>query len=264
MSEETEDTGNEVALTADTGEASKLSEVEELASELGWKPQADYTGPEGKWKPAKDWIKGGRDIERGLKDTVKGLRDTVDRLAKSATKQTERMLNEQAAEINARFNSAVENKDAKAAAAASLEMQQLQREAVDETGGDVEGEFAKQNPWYGDDGDEDATAYAVAVSQREAKKGKTIPEQLEAVDKAVRKRFPELFETTPTKKAPPAVNTPSRGTPPARPKGFADLPPAAKEAAEKFAKLAVEKHGKKREDVLKQYADDYHENVQAA
>lgn len=248
------------ALTGDA-EAPALSEVEELASELGWKPQADYTGPEGKWKPAKDWIKGGRDVERGLKETVKGLRDTVDRLAKSASKQTERMLKEQAEDINARFAQAVENKDAKGAAAASLEMQQLQREATAETGGDVEGEFAKQNPWYGKD--EDATDYAVTISQREAKKGKSIPEQLEAVDKAVRKRFPELFDETaaPAGKAPPAVATPSRAAAAPRAKGYADLPPAAKEAAEKFVKLAAEKHKKNPDDVRKQYAADYWENA---
>lgn len=254
---------NPATITEDpASEAEPLSEVETLAAEMGWTPKGQFTGPEDKWKPANDWLKAERSINRGLKETVKGLKDTVDRLAKTATKTTERMLKEQAGEIEARFTTAVENKDVRGAAAAAKEMDELRIEAAPTvTPKDTEDQFARDNPWYGQD--RKATAYAVMVAQELGGRKVPLQEQLALIQAEVRKEFPELFDGTPTagKKDPPTLATPARGTTPKREKGAGDLPPAAKEAMEKFVKLAVEKHKKDPDVIRKQYIADYFDNL---
>jgi hypothetical protein len=259
-----DDTG---ALDADAGAANdagadvQLSEVEQLASEMGWKPQTAYTGPEGKWKPAKDYVLAERDISRGLKDTVKGLKDTVDRMAATHSRQTERALKTQADEINARFAKAVENRDQAGAAAATKEMRDLEREAAPSSQS-ADADFARDNPWYGQD--EDATAYAWAISQREAAKGASTEAQLKAAADGVRKRFPELFGEKPAPKPQPGVSAPtSRAVGVARTKTFADLPAEAKAAAQRYADLYKQRFGAKVEDSLADYAKDYFANAAA-
>lgn len=251
------------ATIADEGadEPVALTEVETLASEMGWRPEKDYEGPEGKWKDASSWLKAERTINRGLKETVKGLKDTVDRLGKTATKQTERLLKEQAEEIEARFATAVENKDVKGAAKAAKDMDELRIEAAPTvTPKDTEDQFARDNPWYGVD--RKATAFAIMVANELGAKKVPLQEQLEQIQAEVKKEFPDLFSGEANgRKAPPLVAAPSRSAPVSRAKGVADLPPAAKAAMEDFVKLAVTKHKKDPEAIRKAYASDYWENV---
>ncbi len=247
-----DDTGDDQS----AAEAPKLSEVEDLAASMGWKPEADYTGDKEKWKPAREFILAEREINRGMKDTVRSLKDTVERMASAGAKQTERMLKKQAEEINARFNEAVENKDSAAAAKAAKEMRELENEAVNTaSNSNVEDDFARRNPWY--NRDEEATAYAISVCQREAAKGASVHDQLAAVDVAMKKRFPELVGGQQERKAPVEVNAPGRSVARPKAKGYADLPTEVKAAADKFARLAKEKHGVDPEKTKAQYAADF-------
>lgn len=248
-------------------EPAELTPVEQLAVKMKWKPKDQYTGPEGKWKPAEEYILAERDISQGLKDTVKGLKDTVDRLAATSTRQTERALKLQADEINARWEKAVEDGDKGAAAAAQREMASLEKAVVTDLGNPEE-EFARSNPWYGKD--DDATAYAQAISQREANKGKSVAQQLEAASAGVRKRFPELFDDAepapkPGAKPPPGVNAPnSRASGGRRGTTFADLPAEAKAAANRFADLYKQRFNTDPEVSKAEYAKDYFANIGAA
>jgi len=236
----------------------QLSDVEQLAVEMGWKPHAEYTGTPERWKPAKDYVLAERELARSMKNTIRGLKDQVDRLAVAGSKQTERALQRQADEINARFEKAVETGDAVGARKAERDLVKLEREAVSETMSAEEG-FARDNPWYGKD--EDASAYAVSITQREAGKGKSIADQLEAAREGVRKRFPELFDAPPVTKAPPIVNAPgSRAAGLGRAKGYADLPGDAKAAAGRYAELFKQKFGTELEKSKAEFAKDYWEN----
>lgn len=248
-------------------EAHESEDIQALAREMGWKPKDEFKGPEGKWAPARDYILKEREIRRGMRDEIKGLRDTVDRLASSATKQTERALQRQAAEIQARFEEAVENKDTAAAAAAVKEMRELETEAPKPAAksGNVEERFASDNPWYGTH--RGATDYAVMVSQREAKAGNTDSEsQLAAVEKAVKAKFPELFDddaaARPRGKT-VAVHEPTRNLQGKREKGWADLPADAKKAGEQFAQLFHDRHGIALDKAKADYARDYWANQAA-
>ena len=240
-----------------------LSPVEELAVEMGWKPEADYTGPKDKWKPASEWIKAGDAISKDLKHTVKGLKDTVDRMAAAGSKQTERALREQAKQIEARFAEAVDNKDKAGAARAAQEMRELEASAS-EPGTSAEDTFARENPWYGTNSE--ATAYAVTISQTAARAGKSIPEQLAAVTDAMKRRFPELYGEQRTDPKPqPGVHAPTtRAAGQRREKGFADLPVDAKRAAESYAKLFQERHGLDPAKSKDQYAKDFWLNAAQA
>lgn len=248
--------------SAEHQDAPQLSEVEELASEMGWKPETDYSGPKDKWKPAKDWLKAGDAISKELKHTVKGLKDTVDRMAAAGSKQTERALREEAKRIEANFAAAVANKDTGAAAAAAKEMRDLEAGAA-EPNTSAEDAFARENPWYG--ANSEATAFAVATSQAAARAGKSIPDQLAAVTDAMKRRFPELYGEQRTEPKPqPGVNAPTtRAATPRRDKGFADLPQEVKRAAESYAKLFQERHGLDPEKSKAQYAKDYYANQAA-
>jgi hypothetical protein len=257
------DTGAETGTDNDTEvqtEAVELNDVEKLAAEMGWKPETNYAGPKDKWKPAEQWLKAERDINRDLKSTVRSLKDTVDRMASTATKQTERALRRQAEEIEGRWNEAVEKGDKAGAVKATKELRELEESAREVTGSEVDYEaaFQRDNPWYGKD--EDASAYAVAVSLREANKGRTPEEQLKTAADAVKQRFPELFDEKPARRQ-PAVHEPSRGNG-SRPreKGFADLPPDAKRAAESYAELFKDKHNIDPELSKRDYAKDFFAN----
>jgi hypothetical protein len=262
------DDGQDVEVITDAGAdntPAELTPVEQLAVKMKWKPKDQYTGPEGKWKPAEEFILAEREISSGLKDTVRGLKDTVDRLAATATCQTERALKVQADEINARWERAVEEGDKTAAAAAQREMASLEKTVVSDLGNPEE-TFARDNPWYGKD--DDATAYAQAISMREAKAGKSVEQQLAAASAGVKKRFPELFddgEPAPAGKKPPSVNAPaSRAAIGRKGTSYADLPPEAKAAANRYADLYKQKFGSDPEKSKAEYAKDYFTNTGAA
>lgn len=238
----------------DSGADPQFTEVEQLAMEMGWKPKGQGVSDD-KWKPAGEWLKVERDINRSLKQEMKAMREQVSRMAEASSKQTERALQRQAAELQAQFEAAVANRDSAGAARAVKELQELEREAVNSAPtANVEQDFATRNPWYGKD--DEATAYAVAVSQREAAKGKSHSEQIAAVEEAMRKRFPELFGSQQAK-VPAAVNAPGRSTPAPRKRGFADMPAEVKRAAENYAKLFKDRHGIDPEKSKAEYAEDY-------
>lgn len=258
MSEAEHDQGAALVDAGDSAaEATALSEVEEIASSMGWRSEDQFEGPKGAWRPAGEFLRRIPNT-KDMKREIKGLKDTVDRMGRASTAIIEKSLREQADTINARFISAVENKDTQGAARATKDMQALEAEAAANRApsGDIEADFARDNPWYGSD--EDATAYAISVSAREGKKGTGVDDQLPIVLAAVRKRFPELFasEGKGDPKPPPSLATPSRAASP-RARTFATMPPEAQRAAESMAEQAHSRFGKDREDFKKDYASTY-------
>jgi len=230
---------------------------------MGWRPEAEYSG-NAPWKPARDFILTEREISRETKKSVKHLRDQVDRMAAASTKATERALRQQAEELNQRFLEAVENKDAKGAAEAAKDMRELEASARAETATDpeaIERDFTAENPWYGTD--VDATEYAQFISQRELAKGIPFERHKDTVVAAVKKRFPELAGEKPKPKDPPQLHASSSGVRRSKERGFADLPPEVKRAAESHAKLANSRFGVDPEKAKSDYARDYFTDVAA-
>lgn len=251
--------------------APQLSEVEQLAHEMGWTPKDQYKGDPEKWKEARDWIKVEKDISRQMRDSVKRLNDRIDRMASASTKATERALAQQAEELNRQFAEAVENKDVAGAAKATQGLRELEQSARSDTA-NIEDKFARDNPWYNPQAaantvEAEATAYAITISQRLHAQGKSFDEQLEAAEAGVKKRFPELFDDAPQQrqvKAPPSLHSPTGRPPAKKAKTFADLPADVKRAAENHAKLAASRFGVDPEKAKADYATDYFADEQAA
>ena len=246
-------TDAEPVIEAVAEDAPLLPTVEELAAELGWKPKDQWKGAEEEYRDPAEYIKAGQHGK--LIKEVREVKSQMSQLAKTAAATTARMLAEQEAEITARFEQAVEDGDKHAAAQATRDLRQVEAQRA-EVVINPETEFKRDNPWYG--AEEDATAYAASVSQRELAKGIPFAEHKATVEAAVRKRFPELFEAAPARRQAPLVAAPSSrtGTPIRREKSEADLPAEAKAAGMEFVAMAQAKGMKY---TLADFAKTYHQ-----
>lgn len=237
------DTPSEAAV--DDSGSQTPSDIDALASEMGWSPKDQWRGTPEDWKDAKAFLKSTVDINRTLSKDVRELKQTTHRMAKTSAAMMEKALVEQRQDLEADFAAAVAANDPRAAKAASQALSRLDQPG--EASDSVE-EFTARNPWFTTD--KDAAAFAYAICEQ----NKTLPadEQLKLAEAGVRKRFPEHF---PNPKTPqPAVNEPGTRTA-ATPRGktFADLPRDAQAAC-----ISFEKKGVKRADYVKTY---YEENA---
>lgn len=180
--------------------------LEDLAREMGWSPKDAWRGDPDAWRPAADFLRSTVTVNKSLRAEIKDIKRSIE---KTTTQMAEEKFGKLKAQLEAKFEEAVETGDKQAAKQASAELAKLEQQQG--AGGDSpEDAFAAENPWYGKD--DEATAYAIGISQRLAAQGKSVAEQLAAAKAGVEKRFPELFEVTPKRKQPAAVHEPgSRG-----------------------------------------------------
>lgn len=219
------------------------SDIDALASEMGWAPKDQWRGDPDQWKDAKAFLKTTVEINRTLSKDVRELKQTTQRMAKTSAAMLERALTEQREELEHRFDAAVAANDPKAARQAQAELAKLEEPAE---APDTAKDFEARNPWFKTD--PEAAAFAFSIC--EANKSKPAEEQLRLAEEAVRKRFPEHFPEG--KKPQPAVNDPGTRTS-STPKGktFADMPREAQAAC-----VAFEKNGVKRASYVKTYFEE--------
>lgn len=208
--------------------------VEDIAMKLGWSPKDKWRGADDGWRDAATFLEHTASEQKSLRRTVKEMRDTVSRMSSAQTAAMDRALDAQKRQLEAKWEQAVEDGDKQAAKAAERELKQIERQQDSEE--PVVASFVDRNKgWF--QKDSEATAYAIAQSQRLASDGLDKAAQLEEVERLTKKRFPELFddEPAPKKAAPSVLSTNSRAAS-ARPRerGFADLPADAKAAWAKF------------------------------
>lgn len=248
MTDVLENTEAEAVVNDDVGgDEVELSPIEQLALEAGWKPKTEWKGDTTEYREADDFLKHHVKRSKESSSDAKKLKDQMDRMVRTNEKLLARALDEQREELEERHRLAVEAKDHKLARNLSREIDELDEPST----GDPAAEFKSRNAsWFGKD--EDATAYAYGVCQREANKGKTSAEQLEIAEEAVKRKYPELFGSVERKTA-PAVGAPTARSSAPKAKTFDNLPPAAKQAC-----LAFEKKGLKRDAYVRSY---YEENA---
>lgn len=235
------------------GEAYEPSPYDEFAKRHGWRSPDEYNNPNTPFMSAEEYLEKSLRKTDSVRKEVKDMRKTLDRVVGASEKAAVRAVEMERNRLEAEFEARVEAGDAKGARAVEREIGNLEKDAASSRV-NYEDSFAERNPWYGKD--DEATAYAVTISQREANKGKTPEEQLEAAETAVRKRFPELYDK-PARKA-PEVSAPTTRTSSLKPreKGYSDLPEEAKRA---HAKLDKEfkargfKDGYSRDDYSRDY-----------
>lgn len=230
---------------------SKTDPVEALAAEMGWKPKEQFEGDEGKWRPAADFIKAGRDINRNLSSDLRSVRDEVSRLTRTSAQLLEDKLSERDQYWRNVQAKAVEDGDADMVDRAVSERLKLKQSTppADDLPPETR-EFMARNKWM--DSDPLAAARAKEIAERLARAGHDVPTQLREAERAIRKEFPEHF--TPPVKQPAAVTTAtSRNTNvSSRVKGFNDMPADSQKMAREYER----RHGIKPEDFAKSYWAD--------
>lgn len=226
-------------------------EIEALAAEAGWKPADQWKGDG--HMPASDFLKHQVARARDKSDEVKNLSKRMDKIARTSAAMLERQLAEQREELEGRHADLVAaNKPAEARRVA----QQIDRLEAAGDGDDLAADFKTRNPWF--EKDDEATAFAVGICEREARKNTPPERQLELAEAAVKKRFPELFEeATPARRVAPAVSAPSSRSAPSRSRQFTaeTLPPEAKKALHGF--LGRMDTPEKKQGFTKRYLEEY-------
>lgn len=243
MAEEAEDHGAEPEVPDEQGgneerasepESSRTpSDIEEFAQEMGWVPREKYRGDPDKWKDAKAFVRATVDVNRSLSKDVRELTENQRRLLRSQERVIEKQVEERVREATQRFHQAVADGDSQEAFRASEEIRQAKQAVVEEE--PPASTWQRNNAWYGTH--TEASDLAYGVCERLAKQGRSQAEQLAEAEKAVRKAFPDLFESKPKsepKQAPPPVHGGQRSTQgQPRAKGWNDIPSEYRAAAER-------------------------------
>lgn len=255
----------EIAAPVDDQVVSELTEVETIATELGWKPEADWKGDKAEWRPAADFMRSKAEVGRSLKKTVRNLERQVEGISRASATMTERAVEEARQHWEAQHDLAVEEGDKAGAKKASQELAKLENQTVDIP--PEAQDFAQRHAaWFHKD--TEATTYAITRADHYAKQGLSPARQLAAVEKDMRGLFPDLFEepeVKPAGKAPPAVGAPQRtARPVAREKGYATLPPEARKACDAYVGRNGTRFANMTEtQVRDQWAKDFYEDQEA-
>lgn len=228
------------------GDPPALPTLEELAVEAGWKPEDQWKGDKSKWTPAHEYLRHATELSVSRKDELRSLTRRMDKVAKANDRMLETALAEQRRDLMADYQDAVAANKPKEAAQIVRKMDALTNEAEDPAA-----EFKERNKgWY--EVDDDATTYAVGVAER----NKHLPpdEQLEKVEEAVKRKYPELFGAA--KKQAPVVNSPTTRTPAPRAKTWDSLPPEARSSCQSFENRLPTPE--KKADFRKRYVAEYY------
>ncbi len=201
--------------------------VATLASEMGWAPKDQFKGDPEKWRDAPEFIRAGKDIQRSLARDLKDVRSTVENMARTSTTLFEQQMRAEREKLEAKFAAAVDDGDHTEAFKISREIDSV-RATPKPNGPPPEATaFAEKNAWF--NSDPLARQVAIDTSDRLAKQGYSVAEQLEHAERAVRKQFPEHFPAPPKPQA--RVGEGNRSASPSRKQGFADMPAAAQKVA---------------------------------
>lgn len=247
------DTGIDSGADDTAAQHADAPEIEALAAEIGWKPADQWKG-EGHM-PASDYLRHQAARAKDKSDEVKSLAKRMDKIARTSATVLERQLAEQREELEGRYADLVAANKPGEARRVAQQIDQLDRSGDDD---DVASDFKARNAsWF--EKDDEATAFAFGVCEREARKGTSPDKQLELAEAAVKKRFPELFpdaQATALRRSAPVVGAPTSRSAPPRPKGITaeTAPPEVKKAlAGYLARLPKEKQA----DFTKRYLDEY-------
>jgi hypothetical protein len=204
--------------------------VAEIASELGWVPKEQFRGNPDEWKPAKDFIRAGKDIQKTTRRELKEVRSIVENMSRTHAALFEQQLAEKDAYWQGKLRESVDAGDLEGVEHAAQQRQKLQQAHPSQSVPPETAEFLRRNDaWF--DKDPLATQRAREVVDAYAKAKRSPAEQLEAAERQVRKEFPELFPQ-PAKAPPSVAQPPSRAaSATSRAKGFHDMPKPFQDAA---------------------------------
>lgn len=186
-----------------------------LASKKGWKPLEEYTGPEGEWVDAGEFL--GR---QKLYDKLHDSRRQITKLERDIAKMGEHFSNmeegayqralkdlreQQALAVEAQDNATVikvtdEIADLKAKQATKVQVQQSQPDHLTEEFA----EWKQANTWFESDHEMTQDAISIGIGYAAANKGKTQTEILKHVGDRIKRIYSDKFQkkTQPGRKEP--------------------------------------------------------------
>lgn len=261
------------AAVEDGQQAKDTRDYETEARELGWRPQEEFNGEEGRWKDAKTFVEDGERVLPIVRSQLKRTREELAAKDAEHAEAIKRMQQATAAVIKrqkAQYEdemATIKAQQREAAASGDVEefsRLETRREALEksaptddfdekpENPQDVQAEWISRNSWYVDDFElaQDAMKYSQwLASQPNAPSMKV---NLERTEAHIREKHPEKFggKPKPKQNGHAAVDGGSLFPGGKREKGFDQLPADAKAAYEEFVASGVDM---KKEDYAKEY-----------
>ena len=211
-------------------EPAQLSEVEQRAMEMGWRPKEEFDGDEDSFIDAKEFVRRKPlfdKIETQSKE-IKNVRKAIEALQQHYTAREAAAVEQALAKLRTARKEAIADSDGESFDAIDTEIKRVEKEserlkALDKQepeAPEIHPEFAawtNRNRWYND------TQYMRAWADDEgvklARQGKTPAEVLRILEVAVKKEFPQKF-TNPNKASAPDVESGSRGNSGTKSDGF--------------------------------------------
>lgn len=215
--------------------------IEDLAADMGWRPQDEWRGDPNAWKPAADFVRSTVDVNSKLKNSIKNLEQQVSTIARTSASMTERAVAQERQRLLNERQQAFDEGDSDKFNKVDKELSKLQSQPLEQQITPPETQqFLERNPWMNTDAE--AAAWAQHRAGELANQGIGPARQLAIVEQEAKNLFPEHFEQqqeAPKPRQGVPLNKPgNRGGKPA-PKGFASLPKDAQQAALDYEKRGV-------------------------
>lgn len=228
------------------------SEVE--ARKLGWRPEAEFEGEEGKWVNADEFIARAPLFEknRKLSRKIKDLESSVNLLKDHHSKVEEAAYKRAIDTLKAEKIKALDEGDHKSVVDIDEQIIDLKKEAKKEKTADNPefDEWKSRNSWYETDKElkefADIVGYGYAATHGNPDK----EEVYKYTEDLVRSKFPEKF-MNPNKRKPSAVESGSRDTGKQRRPSWSELPEIFQQVGGKFVRNGVMTRDQYIDDLIK-------------
>ncbi len=212
LEQNAEETKDKVAPVGNQEQNNQPNPLEEEARAEGWVPEDEYTGDKNKWIDAKEFLNRGplfKKIDSVTRDN-KALRQAIADMQDLHKKDREVQYKKALAEVRAEKKAALLEGDADAVIDADEKIEMLRDAQKESTprvpeAAEAHPEFVNwvgRNAWY--ENNRGMRAFADAVGIEFRNQGMTPNEVLKAVEKEVRKEFPNRF-TNPNQNKPNPV-----------------------------------------------------------
>ncbi len=225
--------------------------TEDLASEMGWKPQDQWKGDPDKWRPAAEFLRSTVKVNRNLTEKVRSVEDRISRISRMQEIALEKALERQRAELQAEADRAWDENDKGRYREITTQIDQLKVPVEQPALSPELDDFKARNPWFQQD--QDATRWAAMRGDELAKQGISPQRQLQIVEREAKQLFPDLYPAEQAPARPAPLNKPGARAGRAVAKGFSSLPAEAQKAADYYVSKGVFKD---REEYAKSYFEE--------
>lgn len=222
-------------------------DYESEARAVGWKPEAEFKGKPGRWKPADEFMRSREEVRAVMDAEYSKRLDGIERAANAAVEASRKQSEATIAELQNQVRWYASKGDLPNfdAANAKLANAQAAVASIPANGNtDIEAMFRADNPWYGED--EDLTDAAVAFSQarRMSHPQEANEVNLRETARKVKRMFPDKFKSPAQRQSPVDGGSSVPSAAPRRNgKGYSAMPSEAKAAADKYVKMGLYKTG---------------------